>query len=112
MAIQVIISQAGPLPITVSFKAPGDEPMYLEINGSVWAPAANQMIGISATLNGKVLGQAQVFSNVAYSHRAVVPAYFDLRFDDGPQSLTLSVANSNTTSDYNDFYTRCFTTKR
>lgn len=40
MAIQVIISQAGPLPITVPFKAPGHEPMYLEINGSVWAPAA------------------------------------------------------------------------
>jgi hypothetical protein len=34
----------------------------------------------------------------------VVPAYFDLRFTDGPQSLTLSVANSNTTSDSNDFY--------
>jgi len=104
MAIQVIISQAGPLPITVPFNAPGDEPMYLEINGSVWAPAVGQMIGISAELNGKVLGQAQICSNGSTTHRAVVPAYFDLRFSDGPQSLTLSVANSNTTSDSNDFY--------
>lgn len=104
MAIQVIISQAGPLPITVPFNAPGDEPMYLEINGSVWAPAAGQMIGIAAELNGTVLGQAQIFSNGSTTHRAVVPAYFDLRFSDGPQSLTLTVANSNTTSDSNDFY--------
>lgn len=104
MAIQVIISQAGPLPITVAFNAPGNEPMYLEINGSVWAPAANQMIGISAALNGTILGHAQIFSNGPNTHRAVVPAYFDLRFSDGPQSLTLTAANSNTTSDSNDFY--------
>lgn len=104
MAIQVIISQAGPLPITVPFNAPGDEPMYLEINGSVWAPAVGQMIGISAKLNGTVLGQAQICSNGSTTHRAVVPAYFQVRFSDAQQSLTLTVANSNTTSDSNDFY--------
>jgi hypothetical protein len=104
MAIQVIISQAGPLPITVAFNAPGDEPMYLEINGSVWAPTAGQIIGIAAVLNGTVLGQAQICSNGSTTHRAVVPAYFQLRFSEGQQSLTLTVANSNTTSDSNDFY--------
>jgi hypothetical protein len=32
MAIQVIVSQKGPLPITASFNAPGNGPMYLEVN--------------------------------------------------------------------------------
>lgn len=105
MAIQVIINQPGPLPITVAFKAPGNEPMYMEINGSVYTSAADQMIGISAELNGKVLGQAQIYSNGPLTHRTVVPAYFDLRFSDETQSLTLSAANSNTVSDFNDFYT-------
>jgi hypothetical protein len=55
MAIQVIVKQAGPLPITATFSAPGDEPMYLEINGSVWTGQANNMIGIGIDLDGKTL---------------------------------------------------------
>jgi hypothetical protein len=69
--------------------------MYLEINGSVWAPAVGQMIGISAELNGTVPGQAQILFECSTTHRAVVPAYFHLRFSDGPQSLTLSSAKSS-----------------
>ncbi len=53
MATQVIVNQAGPLPITATFSAPGDEPMYLEVNGSVWTGAANNMIGIGIDLDGK-----------------------------------------------------------
>ena len=63
MAIQVILSQAGPLPITANFNAPGDSPMYIEVNGSVWTQSANQMIGIAIALDGQAVATAQIFSN-------------------------------------------------
>jgi hypothetical protein len=105
MAIQVIINQAGPLPITVSFNAPGDEPMYLEINGTVWSQQANQMIGIAVMLDGHAVGKAQVFSNGTATHRAVVPAYIPIQLTQGTHKLVLAPNNSATVSDFNDFYT-------
>ena len=105
MAIQVIINQAGPLPITATFNAPGDEPMYLEINGTVWSQKANQMIGIAVSLDGQAVGAAQIFSNGAATHRAVVPAYIAIQLTQGQHTLILSPNNSATVSDYNDFYT-------
>lgn len=105
MAIQVIINQAGPLPITVPFTAPGDEPMYLEVNGSVWSQIPNQMLGIVVELDGSVLGQAQIFSNDTTTHRAMVPAYFEVQLSEVTHSLTLALANPSTVSDSNDSYT-------
>ena len=101
MAIQVIVTQAGPLPITTSFSAPGDEPMYLEVNGSVWSQSANELLGIVVALDGNVIGEAQIFSNGNATHRAVVPAYIQVQLSEGQHTLTLSAAN-NTVSDFND----------
>ena len=107
MAIQVILSQAGPLPIKATFNAPGDSPMYIEVNGSVWTQTANQMIGIAIALDGNQLGTAKIFSNANATHRAVVPAYFPVQLKYGVQhTLTLNVtAGSKTVSDFNDFFT-------
>jgi hypothetical protein len=104
MAIQVIISQVGPLPITATFNAPGDEPMYLEVNGSVWTQSANNMIGIAIELDGQNVGAAQIFCNGATTHRAVVPAYIPIQLSEGQHTLTLSGNSSATVSDINDFY--------
>jgi hypothetical protein len=105
MAIQVIINQAGPLPITVSFNAPGNGPIYLEINGTVWSQQANQMIGIAVALDGHAVGKAQIFSNGTATHRAVVPANIPIQLTQGTHKLVLSPNNSATVSDFNDFYT-------
>lgn len=105
MAIQVIISQVGPLPITATFNAPGDEPMYLEVNGSVWSPDADQMIGIGIELDGQPVGAAQIFSNGSTTHRAVVPAYIPIQLSEGQHTLSLSLNSGATVSDINDFYT-------
>ena len=105
MAIQVILSQKGPLPITANFNAPGDEPMYIEVNGSVWTQSANVMIGIAIQLDGKSVGTAQIFSNGNATHRAVVPAYFGVKLTQGQHTLKLSAAPGTTVSDYNDWYT-------
>src|ERR1700745_2678455 len=105
MSVQVILSQKGPLPITVSFNAPSDLPVVLEINGSVWTQTANSMIGIQIQLDGANLGQANIFSNTASTHRAVVPAYFKTQLKYGVQhKLVLSAAAPNTVSDLNDFF--------
>src|SRR5215217_4036214 len=105
MAIQVILSQAGPLPITANFNAPGDSPMYIEVNGSVWTQSANQMIGIAIALDGQAMGTAQIFSNGSSTHRAVVPAYIPVKLSQGQHKLTLSAAPGSTVSDLNDRFT-------
>jgi hypothetical protein len=103
MGMQVLIQQVGPLPIKVAFNAPSDSPMYLEVNGSVWSQNANTMIGISVQLDGSVIGKAQIFSNGSSTHRAVVPAYFPVKMQQGQHTIVLD--NSGGVSDYNDFYT-------
>jgi hypothetical protein len=105
MGVQVLLSQKGPLPITVNFNAVGDSPMYLEVNGSVWTQSANNMIGIQIALDGNVLGTANIFSNAAATHRAVVPAYLPIKLQQGQHTLTLSAAAGTTVSDFNDFFT-------
>jgi hypothetical protein len=105
MAIQVILSQGGPLPITVDFEAPGDGPMYIEVNGSVWTQTTGVMIGISVELNSGSLGTAIIYSNGNATHRTVVPGYFPVEFSrEGINTLTLSAAES-AVSDSNDWYT-------
>ncbi len=105
MSVQIIISQAGPLPIKATFSAPGDEPMYIEVNGSVWSQGANNLIGIEISLDGQAVGAAQIFSNGSATHRAVVPAYIPIQLGPGPHTLTLSPSTGPTVSDGNDFYT-------
>lgn len=106
MAVQVLIgNQKGPLPIQTSFLAPGDMPMYVEVQGSVWTQSANQMIGIQVTLDGAVIGTANIFSNGSSTHRAVVPVYLPVKLTQGSHTIQLSVApNTTTVSDLNDVF--------
>src|ERR1051325_4534427 len=104
MPVQIILSKQGALPITVDFSALSDEPVVLEVNGSVWTMNANTMIGFQVAIDGAAVGKAQVFSNAASTHRPVVPVYIPLQLKFGQHSLTLSVL-SGTISDVNDFYT-------
>ena len=105
MSVQVLVSQKGPLPISVSFSAPGDMPCYLEVNGSVWTQTANQMIGIQVSVDGNVVGTANIFSNAASTHRNVVPRYFPIKLNQGSHTVELTLApNTTTTSDFNDFF--------
>ena len=104
MAVQLILQQAGPLPITASFNAIGDMQMYLEVNGSVWTMNPNVMTGINIQIDGQFVGKATIFSNGPSTHRAVVPAYIPVTLGPGPHKLTLSAAG-NTVSDSNDSFT-------
>jgi len=105
MAIQLIINQKGPLPVQATFQAIGDQPMYIEVNGSVWTQQLNTMIGIEVDLDGKKAGTAYIWSNGIATHRAVVPAYIPVKLKQGQHTLTLKVSSSQTVSDLNDYYT-------
>ncbi len=105
MAIQIIANQQkGPLPLTLSFSSPTDGPSCLIVSGSVWTQTANQIIGIEVSLDGKPIGSASIFSNLASTHRAVVPTYIPLKLTFGPHKVVLSAATSVTVSDFNDFF--------
>jgi len=105
MATQIIVSQKGPLPISVNFPSPSDGPSTLMVFGSVWTQGTNTMIGIQVTLDGQSLGAAQIFANPAATHMNVVPAVFPIKLQQGNHTLQLSVGTTSTVSDYNDFYT-------
>ena len=106
MAVQVLMSQKqGPLPITTTFSPLSDATAFLELAGSVWTTTANQMIGVEVVIDGASAGAAQIFSNAASTHRAVVTAYFKIQLSQGSHTLTLKPATGATTSDINDFFT-------
>jgi hypothetical protein len=104
MAVQMIINQQGPLPISATFNSIGDSSMFLEVNGSVWSPAEDVLIGIDINIDGQAVGTAYIFSNGGSTHRACVPAYVEVNLAQGQHKLTLT-ASANTVSDSNDFYT-------
>jgi hypothetical protein len=106
MAVQALVSnQKGPLPIKATFMAPGDMPMFLEVTGSVWTTTANQLIGIQVSVDGNVVGTANIFSNTASTHRNVVPVYLPIKLTQGSHTVELALApNTKTTSDFNDFF--------
>ena len=105
MAIQVIVNQGGPLPITATFNALTDEPMYLEVNGSVWCEYADSMIKIGIDVDGQNVGSAQIYSDGGTTHRTVVPAYIPIQLSQGQHTLYLYLSSDEAESDDNDFYT-------
>jgi len=105
MAVQVILDQQGPLPIKAAFNSLTDEPVYVEVNGSVWSQMPNTPIGILVEVDGIVIGKALIFSNQPTTHRTVVPSYGQVQLGPGQHTIVLSPVTPTTTSDENDFYT-------
>jgi len=105
MSVQVIVDQQGPLPIKATFNALTDEPVYVEVNGSVWSQIPNVPIGILVEVDGTVVGKALIFSNQPATHRTVVPSYGQVQLGPGQHTIVLSPVTPTTTSDENDFYT-------
>jgi hypothetical protein len=105
MAIQVILQQSGPLDIEANFEAPGNETMYLEVNGSVWSESENVFIGIAVSIDGQEVGHARIYSNGSATHRSVVPVYIPIQLSEGQHTLGLYPDTTQTTSDVNDFFT-------
>jgi hypothetical protein len=104
MPLLPILTQAGPLPIATSFNAPMDGPAWFTLTGSVWTQTANQMIGVILELDGQPIGSAQIFSNGASTHRAVIPVQIPVNLTFGTHKITLVALNTHTTTDFNDSF--------
>jgi hypothetical protein len=103
--VQLIIDQAGPLPIQATADIQSDGPAVLTLAGSVWSQTANAMTGVSLLVDGEPAGSARIFSNGPTTHRAVVPVTIPYTFTFGSHTFTLEAMTSETISDSNDFFT-------
>jgi hypothetical protein len=103
--VQVIIDQAGPLPIKATADIESLGPAVLTLAGSVWSQTSNTMIGVSLLVDGESAGSARIFSNGPSTHRAVVPVTIPYTFTIGSHTFTLEPMTTQTISDANDFFT-------
>jgi hypothetical protein len=100
---QVLISQAGPLPIKAEAQIESDGPSVLTLAGSVWSTTAGSLIGVTLLIDGQPTQiNATIFSNGPNTHRAVVPVTVPYTFTFGSHTFTLEPLNGQTTSDAND----------
>lgn len=101
---QQLVFSNGPLPIKQSFNAPADGPVIFFLSGSAWASGNNELVGLTLTLDGALLGNALVFCNEANSHRAVPAILVPATLTSGSHLLEIAKFNSNTSTDQNDYY--------
>jgi hypothetical protein len=102
--VQQVFAANGPLPLKTSVDIQSNLPAVVTLAGSVWANAAQQMIGIALLIDGSVVATATIFANPSSTHLSVVPVEFPYTFAIGPHDFTLNPLNNATTSDKNDFY--------
>jgi hypothetical protein len=101
----VILGNArGPLPLSKQFQAPSDAPVDLFISGSVRTKSAPTLVGVNIELDGKVIGQSQVWCNENDSHRALVPVIIPLQFGFGAHTVTVTPQNAAAITDVNDYF--------
>ncbi len=90
-------------PMSVKFTPRDTAPALLYITASAFSTAPNQLIGITAALDGKPLGNLMIFANEAQSHKALVTVLFSVQFNDlNPHTLSFSAATPYTKCDFND----------
>jgi hypothetical protein len=102
-AIQVI-SQQGPLPITVPFQVENDGPTLILLSCSAWTQTANVMIEVDLLIDGAEVAWASLFCNTPTQHMALVSVPKPYTFTIGEHTFTLQAANPETVGDVNDFY--------
>ena len=104
MEIQELFNQSfAQFPMSVKFTPHDTSPALLYVTASAFSTTANQLIGITVSLDDKPLGNLMMFANEASSHKALVAMLFLVQFDDlNPHTLTFSAATKYTTADRND----------
>ena len=111
---QVIINQAGGLPISAEVMTGSVGPATLIVSGSAWSPDSNKLIGVDVLLDGTSVGQAVIYSNEPSEHRALVTMHLPIELDkpftgDPPTepptyTVELAALNADTNADQNDWF--------
>jgi hypothetical protein len=62
------------------------------------------MLGVTVELDGVPVGGAEIYSNAASTHRALVSSYIPVKLTLDKHTVTLLPTNSATVSDANDLF--------
>jgi hypothetical protein len=103
--LPIFNSHAGPLPISTEFKSPTNSGALIEVSGSLRSNGSPILIAFQILIDGKVVGQSQIWSNADNVHRATVPVIVKAPNDFDPHKLTLQSLNTNSIGDQNDYFT-------
>jgi hypothetical protein len=104
--LAIFNSHSGPLPISTEFKSPTDSgAAFIEVSGSLRSNGSPLLIAFHILIDGKVVGQSQIWSNADNVHRATVPIIVQAPADFNPHKLTLQAMDSNSIGDQNDYFT-------
>lgn len=109
---QILVNEAGPLPLSGSIQTGSVGPANLFLSGSVWTKESAGQIGVAVSMNGTKVGEAIIWSNAPSVHRAVVPVFINVELDAQWPSETepptykfeLTPLNGQTVSDVNDWF--------
>lgn len=102
---QVVIRQAGPLPIKQSFMWPSSESIIVAVSGSAWTQKPNTLLNVQVMVDDKVLGTIQQLAGAATTHLALPTGFFAIMRQISQATLTLSAGNDTTVTDGNDQFT-------
>ena len=102
---QVIINQAGPLPISAPVSWPSDRPVLVSVSGSAFTQQANSMLAVTLSIHSTTIGTVKLMSNPAGTHMVLPAGFFDVNGDFGDTSIVLTAANGTTQADKNDVFT-------
>lgn len=103
--LPIFNSRSGPLPISTEFKSPTDTGAFIEVSGSLRSNGSPLLIAFHILIDGKVVGQSQIWSNADNVHRATVPIIVKAPGDFDLHKLTLQGMDSNSIGDQNDYFT-------
>jgi len=101
---QVIINQAGPLPISMRVKWPTSAPVLVAVSGSAWTQKANTTLAVELSIHATNQGTLQQFANVATTHLAFPTMFLVVNGEIGDATVTLTAANDSTVTDQNDHF--------
>lgn len=103
---QVIINQAGPLPISAPVSWPSDRAVLVSVSGSAFTQQANTALAVKLSIHGTSIGMPlRLWANAAGTHMVLPAGFFDVNGSFGETSIVLSAANGTTLTDKNDLFT-------
>ena len=108
MPAQILLQQAGPLPIQVQFESPvsyGD--VVFCVSATAWSTNTNTPIGVTVYLDGDPIGTVDLFSNQPSEHRTLPLEFIPAKLPYGTRTLALGASTGETVSDANDRYSVC-----
>lgn len=103
-----------PQSLSGHFTPPSEEPVTIVFSGSLWTNAQGVTIGFELLIDGKVVGQSQVFANQGSVHVPTIPAVVNVQLPykinpttQAPEAVefVIQVMNDDTLIDFNDYFT-------